>query len=150
MPIKKICNQPGCNILIDYGQRYCSKHIKDYEERQRQRHLEYKKYRNDKAEQAFYVSDEWIKTRDSIKVKYCGLCLYSLFILKQIVFCDTVHHIITLKDDWDMRLDEDNLISLSDGVHKQIHIWYRDRKSETQEVLRGLKRKWENEYEKIL
>lgn len=150
MPIKKICNQQRCNILIDYGIKYCPKHLKEYEQKQKERHLKYKKYRKDKAEQAFYLSDEWIKTRDSVKVKYCGLCLYSLFVLKQIVFCDTVHHIEPLKDNWDKRLDKDNLIPLCNSVHNQVHIWYKDRKVETQALLRKLKGEWENEYEKIV
>ncbi|NFC89502.1 HNH endonuclease, partial [Clostridium botulinum] len=60
-----------------------------------------------------------------------------------------IHHIIELKEDWDKRLDIDNLIPLSDKVHKIVHRTY-DRsdkdKKEMQELLRELKRKYQKEF----
>jgi hypothetical protein len=64
-----------------------------------------KKYRQDKDEQAFYNSEAWLLTREYIKGKYKGLCLYSYYVLGEIVFSDMVHHIVELKEDWDLRLD---------------------------------------------
>lgn len=147
MALKKICARAGCNRLIDYGLIYCAEHQREHEDNQKQRHRVYKKYRQDKDEQAFYNSEAWLLTREYIKGKYKGLCLYSYYVLGEIVFSDMVHHIVELKEDWDLRLDEDNLIPLSDGVHKKIHALYQNgRKEETQRLLRELKVRWGKEF----
>lgn len=146
MSLKKQCGRTGCNQIIDYGLIYCDKHQQEYEERQKQRHIDYKRQRVDKREQAFYSSDSWLKTRDYVKAKYNGLCLWSYYLEKKIVFCDVVHHIVELKEDWELRLAEDNLIPLSDSAHQEIHSMIRQgKKKEVQTVLRELKKKWEVE-----
>ena len=42
-----------------------------------------------------------------------------------IVAADTVHHIIPLKDDWNKRIDIDNMISLSGDTHSMIEQEYK-------------------------
>ncbi len=83
------------------------------------------------------------------KKKYNNLCLYSYYVDKEVKYCNVMHHIIELKEDWDKRLDIDNLIPLSDKVHKIVHRAY-DRstkdKKQIQELLRELKRKYEKEF----
>lgn len=150
MALKKICAYAGCNRLVDYGITYCGEHKKEHEKKQKLRHNEYKQNRQDKEEQAFYSTDAWILTRDDVKGKYKGLCLYSYYVLNEIVFCDMVHHIVELKEDWDLRLDEDNLIPLSASVHQIIHAMYRNgRREEAQRLLRDLKIRWEKEFNSI-
>ena len=146
MALKKLCGRSGCNQIIDIGVIYCDKHQKEYEQREKQRNNEYKQRREDKKEQAFYSTDAWIRTRDYVKAKYKGLCLFSYFILKKIVYCDVVHHIEELKDHWELRLDANNCIPLSESVHQEIHKMYRNgKKNEAQKLLRELKIRWEGE-----
>ncbi|GAA0069242.1 hypothetical protein UT300003_07650 [Clostridium sardiniense] len=88
------------------------------------RHKEYKKYRTDDKEQKFYKSKPWIITRSIIKDKDNGLCLRCLA-NKEIRPMNTVHHIEELKDSWEDKLKEDNLISLCEHCHQAIHKEYK-------------------------
>lgn len=150
MPLKKLCGRAGCNQIVDIGVTYCDKHQVEYEENQKQRHNQYKQQRDDKKEQAFYCSDAWLKTRGLSKTRYNGLCLWSYYILNRIVFCDVVHHIVELKEQWDLRLSVANLIPLSESIHQQIHqIYKQGKKEEVQKILRQLKKRWEEEQRDI-
>lgn len=146
MSLKKLCGRSGCNLIIDYGQTYCDKHQKEFDERQKQRHSEYKRQREDKREQAFYCSEAWMKTKDYVKTKYKGLCIWSYHIDNKIIFCDVVHHIVELKEDWELKLNEDNLIPLSKSIHQEVHsVMRQNKREEVQKILRELKEKWKGE-----
>lgn len=117
--MKKFCSR--CRIrLINRNEKYCD--ICSVKENDR--HKEYKKYRTDDKEQKFYKSKPWIITRSIIKDKDNGLCLRCLA-NKEIRPMNTVHHIEELKDIWEYRLNEDNLISLCEHCHQAIHKEYR-------------------------
>lgn len=149
MALKKQCGRSGCRQLVDIGISYCDKHQQEFEERQRQRHREYKQSRADKMFQEFYVSKEWLRTRDYVKSKFNGICLYSFYVLGKVVPCDTVHHIVELKDvgGWGLRLDIKNLIPLSESIHQEIHGLYKTgNKEQVQELLRKLRHKYISEY----
>lgn len=47
-----------------------------------------------------------------------------------VIAADTVHHIVPLKDDWNKRLDIDNMMSLSSDTHSTIEQMYKKNKSE--------------------
>jgi len=119
--LKKLCR---CGEIVNYTEKYCKKCSKKVEQKNKESYKEYKRNRKDKKEQAFYISKEWIRVRDKVKDKYKGLCLYSYYILGEIKFVDYVHHIVELKEDWDKRLNIDNLIPCCDSVHKIIHNAY--------------------------
>ncbi|ACL19506.1 conserved hypothetical protein [Desulfitobacterium hafniense DCB-2] len=148
MALKKLCGRSGCSQIIDYSLTYCDKHQREFEEKQKQRHKEYKQRRDDKKEQAFYSSDEWVRTRDYVKAKYHGLCLWSYYVDREIVFCESVHHIEELKEAWEKRLEVDNLIPLSETVHQKVHRLMREngKNEKVKMVLRELKRKWEEAF----
>lgn len=40
------------------------------------------------------------------------------------VEAETYHHIITIKDNWEMRLDQENIIGLTQQNHMKIHELY--------------------------
>ncbi|WP_061334301.1 HNH endonuclease [Clostridium botulinum] len=144
--LKKLCR---CGKVIDYNKRMCDKCKNKYDKSKKESYKEYKKNRKDNREQKFYSSKEWIIVRDIVRRKYNNICLYSYYILHEIKYVDYIHHIIELKEDWDKKLDKDNLIPLSDKVHKIVHREY-DRsakdKKQMQELLRELKRKYEKEF----
>ncbi|MBD5643199.1 HNH endonuclease [Clostridium botulinum] len=144
--LKKLCR---CGKVIDYNKRMCDECKNRYDKSKKESYKEYKKNRKDNTEQKFYSNKEWITVRDIVRRKYNNICLYSYYILNEIKYVDYIHHIIELKEDWDKRLDIDNLIPLSDKSHKIVHRAY-DRsakdKKQMQELLRELKRKYEKEF----
>lgn len=68
----------------------------------------------------FYNSKPWKKTSIHVKNKHNGLCLICLLKYKIITFADVVHHIETLRECWDKRLCEENLIPLCHRCHNNI------------------------------
>ena len=48
MSLKKLCGRSGCSQVIDYGLIYCCMHQAEFEDRQRERHKEYKQQRDDR------------------------------------------------------------------------------------------------------
>ncbi|MSS43154.1 HNH endonuclease [Anaerosalibacter bizertensis] len=141
--LKKLCR---CGKVIDYNKRYCDDCRDKYKKEKIERNRYYDKHIRDKKATSFYNSTEWIKTREYILNKYKGLDLYAFFILKEIIYADTVHHIVELKEDWNRRLDLDNLIPLNDISHKKIHGMYLKDKEGTQRLLFELIERWEKKY----
>lgn len=118
----------------------------------KERYKKYRKLRNDKKEQVFYSSGIWIIKRDKIKDKFKGIDIYSYFILGKIEFSSTVHHIEPIKDNWNRRLDDDNLIPLTDSNHRKIHKIMDNSeidKEKIQKILFELVKRFENEILKV-
>lgn len=135
--MKKICTR--CNRrLVSVSKKYCEV----CEAKSNNRHKEYKKYRKDIREQSFYSSDPWRLKREKIKDKDNGCCLLCLNEHKS-KSMDTVHHIIELKEDWNKRFEEDNLISLCESCHQVVHNKYKtSEKEQTQNRLKAILRKF--------
>jgi 5-methylcytosine-specific restriction protein A len=142
MALKKLCR---CGKVIDYNQTYCNECEKTHRQERAASNKHYDKYTRDKSAAAFYNSPEWIKTREYTLAKYKGLDLYAFFILNKIVYADTVHHIVELKENWDRRLDVNNLFPLSSSNHNAIHTMYEKDKEGTQRLLFNLLDRWEKE-----
>lgn len=68
------------------------------------------KYQKDTED--FYRTSSWLKVRDHCIELCCGLDLYSLFVYKTIEYGRTVHHIVPLKKDESLALEQSNLIYL--------------------------------------
>ena len=151
MSIKKFCAWQGCNETIDLSQMYCPKHQIQYEQQNRQNQKNYDntiRYKRDKKYSDFYKSMEWEHMKLYIKSKYKSLCLWSYFINYEIVATEEVHHIIPIKADFSLRLNEGNLIPLSFTIHKRVEARYKHSKVErisTQEQLRELLKRWNDE-----
>ena len=113
MPIYKRCNR--CRQRLLTGTKCeCVK----------ERHKEYKKYRTDKKEQSFYCSGDWLSVKEKVKDRFKEVDIYSYYIKGKIEYGQTSHHIETLKDNWNRRLDIDNLIYLTEQNHQHIHALY--------------------------
>jgi hypothetical protein len=129
--------------------KYC-KECESKAQQEKANHNRYydKNVRNNKDNKKyseFYHSKEWEITRDSINSKCNGICLYSYLVFNEVVYVGTVHHIEELKDNWDRRLDKNNLIPLSLEVHNMIHAEYNKsetKKKEMQKVLFSLLEKF--------
>ncbi|NNG66146.1 HNH endonuclease [Caldanaerobacter subterraneus] len=141
--LKKICAYPGCTEIVDIGQRYCTKHQKIYEEKRKQdrkeRDKEYKKNRQDIEEQKFYKSREWELVRDAAIVRdkaLCRLCLHE----GKIAFAEVVHHIVPIKERWDLRYDLSNLVCLCDACHNRVHKLYKQDKEKYFQLMEEIKK----------
>lgn len=138
MALLKYCNRSGCNKLVPYGVKYCIAHTMDTTAENRERHREYDMHcRNQKAK-AFYNSSEWRTVRERVLARDAGIDIY-LYITEGRVFpADTVHHIVELSEDYSMRLDMNNLISISEATHSMVSKVYKDaiKKVAMQQTLR--------------
>lgn len=117
MPIYKRCSR--CGKRIPSGSACeCAK----------RRHKEYDRYSRDKKSRSFYGSKEWEMGRSTALDIDGGIDVYLYMTEGVIVTADTVHHIIPLKDDWEKRIDIDNMMSLSSNTHSVIEQMYRKNK----------------------
>jgi len=77
--------------------------------------VHHKKDMHDEVNQAFYVSAEWIRLRDTYR-KNNPLCIHCKAI-GNIAPADVVDHIVGITDDYSLRLDYNNLQSLCHKHH---------------------------------
>lgn len=83
----------------------------------------------------FYNSSEWKSLRNYKFGQANGLCEHCL--KKGIVRVGReVHHIVPIEEDWNKRLNFDNLVLLCPSCHQEMH----NRDSQLQKFLRD----WEN------
>ncbi|EQC1536941.1 hypothetical protein [Clostridium botulinum] len=132
------CKQRWCKNLTRDTTGYCEEHIHIAEERQQQRNKQYDRnirHNKDGKYTKFYHGKEWGSLREYLLTLYNGIDIYSYYIDNKIVVANTIHHIEEIKDNWDKRLDVDNLFPLSDVTHNKIHSLYSKDKKETQRLL---------------
>lgn len=119
MPIYKRCSR--CGKRIPSGSTCpCVK----------QRHREYDRYSRDRRSRSFYNSKEWETGRATALEADGGIDVYLFMTEGIIAAADMVHHIIPLKDDWNKRIDIDNMMSLSRDTHSMIEQMYKKNKDE--------------------
>lgn len=139
MALLRLCSM--CKHKIPYGTKCtCEINMK------KEKYKLYKHDRTDKKEQKLYSSKEWIGLRNYIRGYYNGLDIWAYYEKNQIIQGNTVHHIIEIKDNWDERLNSNNLILLSDSSHKEIHRLYLKNKIETQKKLFELIKRFRKEF----
>ena len=91
----------------------------------------------------FYRSLFWERAREQCISDCCGLDLYALFVQRRIELGGTVHHIMPLDDYPQLRLEQDNLICISEANHRLVHSLYSEGKfRETSALLRDIKRRF--------
>lgn len=106
------CNKPGCSQLTRAG--YCEQH----KTTKADNHRYYDKYQRNKKHDRFYHSATWKRARDLIRIRDNGLCVECLND-KRITVGTIVDHIIPIKQNWNKRLDEDNLQLLCQSCHNK-------------------------------
>jgi len=146
MAMYKICSHCGKHIEYNKQCECVEKYKKD-------KYKLYKNKRQDKKEQSFYSSSTWIKCRDNIKAHYFGFCLVCWHRDKNKKGnnnnSELIHHIVEIKEDYEKRLDEDNLTPLCDSCHTKVHKLYdKDIKTKkrTQEWLKELIKEFNQDY----
>lgn len=115
IPLKK-CNKVNCNELINFNESYCDEHKqlskqsnKDYDSLRNKRDNQYRKFYNSKA---------WKDASHNATLKANSLCQECIRNGKYTIGVE-VDHIIELRDDWNKRLDRDNLELLCAKCHRE-------------------------------
>lgn len=113
----------------------------------KERHKEYNKrvrFNSENKKYAdFYNSVAWKRLSRYIKLKYNSLCLSCLVNHNEVVACEVVHHIDEVREDWEARLREDNLITLCHSCHNTLHANYIEKdKLELRNILQSYSRKY--------
>ena len=101
------------------SQELLDEYIAKIEEAKKYRYAQYDKTRDPKLV-AFYHGVKWKRLRESVLSRdnyLCQDCLAS----NRLVAAEEVHHIIEVKEDWNKRYEEDNLISLCKSCHRKRH-----------------------------
>lgn len=117
--MKKICSKYGCNNLVNIKDKYCDDHRQEIVKQVRQWRRTYDSKRDPKYKQ-FYKSANWLKLRDYVLKRdnyLCTECIKS----GKLTTCNTVHHIIEIREDMSKSLDQDNLTTLCYECHNKIH-----------------------------
>lgn len=120
MPKKPLrpCAEISCGNLTEKA--YCKTHEKIGEENRRDFTRKYNQYGRNPEINSFYQSSAWKQLRSLAYNRDNGLCQRCL---KQGVIqqAHIVHHIVEVKDDWNRRLDIDNLESVCHVCHNREH-----------------------------
>lgn len=129
VPIFKRCS--FCGKRIPEGQECsCKQNSKRYKE--------YDKSRNDDKQFKFENTWAWHKRRNEVMKKYGGIDLYSYFRFGVIEKAEVVHHIIPVKENYDLRFEYCNLIPLTEANHRRIHIIMICSKTEKEKIIKQL------------
>lgn len=91
--------------------------------------IDYKKKKENlsevnQRENRFYSSTRWQKFRDSIMKENgyrCEVCYQVFDDRRKFTVAEELHHVEYIRDAWDKRMDEENVICLCHNHHKLIH-----------------------------
>ncbi len=135
----KVCCK--CGAVTQYPNRYCEKcqKIVDEENKENQKAIN-KRYdtKRDSKYVQFYKSDEWkiLKEKKLMDTQYmCEECqrIKEKDSTYKVNLATEVHHVETLKTNWNRRLDYTNLKSLCHRHHDQAHNRFGSRKKKGDE-----------------
>lgn len=115
MQIKKRCAKAGCRAIIPVTETYCDKH-----KRQVSKEYDKRRWLLDERIMAFYHSKEWKETRKLVLIRdhgLCQICLRNGHIKKG----NIVHHIVEVRQNFDKRLDMNNLETICQSCHTKLH-----------------------------
>lgn len=116
--LKKVCR---CGTIINYSKKYCDKCTKEYEANKKEKNKIYdSKYRKNKE---VYHSINWDKVKVVVKNRDSNLCRVCLE-KERIRPMKIVHHIIPVEDNKKLIYEPNNLISVCDLCHRDIHSAY--------------------------
>ncbi|NMM65486.1 hypothetical protein HBE96_23185 [Clostridium sp. P21] len=145
MPIYRKCTECGKKVL-EGTLCQCE------QDKKRKSYLDYKRRRmkdkEEKERQKFYSSNSWLRCRDSVIAHQLGLDLVE-WSKGNIVQAETYHHCIPIKEDWNKRVDSNNIIGLTQENHIRVHKMMdksNKDKENIQKALSDLIRKFEDEY----
>jgi len=110
--LKKPCSFPGCPVLVEPGISYCEEHSKKVNF---SRNKLYDEKNRDLKAKKFYSSSAWRRAR-KYKLAQDPLCEYCYRRGNSRVATE-VDHILPIKDNWEKRLDFNNMKSTCHRCH---------------------------------
>ena len=125
-----------CGKLIPQGTKYC-KACEEKQQGQQSRHMQYNKHRRNKQAAEFYICAAWRKAKAEALQRFDHIDIYAYYVDHVIKGADMVHHIVPIADDWNKRLEADNLIPLSGDTHNRIEATY-DRSTADKKAMQQL------------
>lgn len=141
----KIC--PGCKDKYEYVSKHSKCSNGCMEKAKSERNKNYDKFSRDKESAAFYATGRWKKLTKLCCNKFNGLDIYAYYIDGMVISGELSHHVIEVSEDMSKAYDLVNLVWLSDGSHKAIHIAYRNgEKKEMQKILNDLINRYEKDF----
>lgn len=149
MTMYRLCSV--CSKNVPYGTK-CKCEIEKEKKKNNRRYKRYRTKRDDIREQRFYVSGAWISLRENLKAHQFSMDLIDWYKTKgkgEISNAETYHHIIELKDNWELRLTPGNIIGLTQRHHMQIHALMNRSikdKLQVQKYLKKIIYEFENEF----
>jgi 5-methylcytosine-specific restriction protein A len=108
---KKKCNKVNCNNLIPFNESYCDEHKELKYESKKQ--YDKQRYSNDKDVRQTYNKKIWKNIRRNILIRDDYVCRYceAKGIIKKATLVD---HFISVRDSYEDRYNEENLVSSCD------------------------------------
>ena len=128
MAMLKQCSYHGCTKILSDDKKYCEYHQRIVDKQNKERYKEYynrtKEDESRKAHESFYSSKAWIILSDIVKKHFLGECVICN--ARGIKSSDNLvsHHIETLDERDDLKLDEDNIVCVCARCHQKIHKEY--------------------------
>lgn len=111
------CKHRGCYNLTRNKSGYCDEHKEEYEIKERERRNRFNsRYNKDNKYNKFYWTKAWKELRDYVLARDNFLCQECLKHNK-ITEATDVHHKKKIRENWGLRLDSDNCISLCRECH---------------------------------
>ena len=104
----KKCSKVNCNNLIDFRETYCSSHKQLKNESRKQ--YDKQRYETDKDIRQTYNSTTWKHIRKGVMLRDNSLCQYCLHQGRYEV-ATLVDHFIPIRDAYELRYDQNNLVS---------------------------------------
>lgn len=103
---------------------YCGRiHDKKYVCPQKEEAIKRRQKKKGTKEDKFRSSSEWKWKREDIRIRdrqICQLCVRGLYTAEKEIQTEgiEVHHIVPIEEDWDRRMDGENLITLCRYHHE--------------------------------
>ena len=110
IPVRK-CNKVNCNELINFNESYCDEH--ESLKNESRKYYDSKRYSNDKQVRQTYNSQRWKDVRKGVMLRDNSLCQYCLHQGRYEV-ATLVDHFIPIRDAYEDRYNQDNLVSACD------------------------------------
>lgn len=157
--MKKMCPRCG-KVKIDKTDKYCIKCNKEYRKDEAKRYKKYNRNRALSEDEMFYIrfyaTKAWKTARDTTNNRCNFLCLPCLAIeegaenewdiIENIGYgtenADVVHHIVELKEDYNLRIAQHNLITLCDKHHNVVHNEYKTKNKDNVQNILSSTLKW--------
>ena len=108
---KRKCSKVNCNELINFNKRFCDEHKQLKNESRKQ--YDKQRYETDKDIRQTYNVKRWKDIRKGVMLRDNSLCQYCLHQGRYEV-ATLVDHFIPIRDAYEDRYNQDNLVSACD------------------------------------